>query len=629
MPGWAALLPEDPRAAGPYEVVGRLGTGGQGTVYAGTGPDGALVAIKVLHSHLSLDERARGRFLGEVEAAKAVARFCTVQVLGSGLLGHRPYIVSEYVAGPSLMEAVERDGPRAGAALDRLAINTATALAAIHRAGIVHRDFKPANVLLGPDGPVVIDFGIARALTPHLSTTSQVVGSPSYMAPEQISNAPVGPAADMFAWGVTMVYAAGAVRAFGGDSIPGIMQSILHDEPDLGPLAGQLRDIVGECLAKEPEGRPTAEQVTARLLEQTSSTAAPPAGAATRPDGQRKDAFSKKGTTPGNDAPPRNGASPTSGTSPGSGTPWQNVAPPPNDTPPKDVASPANGTPPKNGAPPKDSTPPRHVALPSNGTPLRSGASPKGGTPPEFPLRHSAQPQTPPDTRSDSAASQATHPGPAQPKSAAAAPGGETVPGGERRWRRSAVVTAGAAVALIALCGAVATEFMNSPDRKKGAAPKPSAGSAAAAAANPSTGPSGRSARPGASPTPSSGRTPPTASASPSRTPTPGGSKPASKPPNRPKTPTKTSRPKQGGKPPSGPGTPIGTMPYSVLTPYCTSRGYASSATLVNGPFCVTKDGQYVPINMNSVCRYRFPAYPNAVLQSYNSVGGSWTCLSH
>ncbi|MFC9969695.1 protein kinase [Spirillospora sp. NPDC127200] len=619
MPGWAALLPEDPRTAGPYEVVGRLGTGGQGTVYAGTGPDGALVAIKVLHSHLSLDERARGRFLGEVEAAKAVAPFCTAQIVGSGLLGHRPYIVSEYVAGPSLMEAVERDGPRAGAALDRLAINTATALAAIHRAGIVHRDFKPANVLLGPDGPVVIDFGIARALTPDLSTTSQVVGSPSYMAPEQISNAPVGPAADMFAWGVAMVYAAGAVRAFGGDSIPGIMQSILHDEPDLGPLTGLLRDIVGECLGKDPEGRPTAEQVTARLLEQTSSATGTPAGAATRPDGQKKDTFSKKG------APPKNGASPGSGASPTSGTSSKNIASPPNGTPPEGSASPANGTSPKNGAPPKD------AASPSNGTPPRDGAPSKDGTPPEPPSRHAAQPPIPPSphTRPDPAASQATHPSPAQAKSALAAPGDETVPGEERRWRRSAVVTAGAAVALIALCGAVATEFMNSPDRKKGAAPKPSAGSAAAAAANPSAGPSGRSARPGTSPTPSNGRTPPTASASPDRTPTPGGSKPASNPPNRPKTPAKTSRPKQGGKPPSGPGTPIGTMPYSVLTPYCASRGYASSATLVNGPFCVTKDGQYVPINMNSVCRYRFPAHPNAVLQSYNSVGGSWTCLSH
>ncbi|MGI5164788.1 protein kinase domain-containing protein [Spirillospora sp. CA-253888] len=559
MPGWAALLPEDPRTAGPYEVVGRLGTGGQGTVYAGTGPDGALVAIKVLHSHLSLDERARGRFLGEVEAAKAVARFCTVQVVDSGLLGHRPYIVSEYVAGPSLMEAVERDGPRAGAALDRLAINTATALAAIHRAGIVHRDFKPANVLLGPDGPVVIDFGIARALTPNLSTTSQVVGSPSYMAPEQISNAPVGPAADMFAWGVTMVYAAGATRAFGGDSIPGIMQSILHDEPDLGPLTGQLRDIVGECLAKDPEGRPTAEQVTARLLEQTSSAAGPPAGAATRPDGPKKDA------------------------------------------------------PPENNAPPKD------------------GASPKDGTRPKPSLRNAVQPFAPSkDTRPDSAAPQeATHPSPAQRKSAAAAPGGETVPGEERRWRRSAVVMTAAAVALIALCGAVATEFMNAPDDKKGAAPKP-AGSAAAAAANPSAaGPSGRPTPSGASPSPADKRTRPTASASPNRTPTPGGSKPGSKPPNRTKAPTKTNRPKQGNKPPSGPGTPIGTMPYSILTPYCTSRGYASSATLVNGPFCVTRDQQYVPINMNSVCRYRFPAYPNAVLLSYNSVGGNWTCLSH
>ncbi|MEU1727573.1 protein kinase [Nonomuraea sp. NPDC005692] len=266
MPEVLALSSEDPGAVGPYTLEGRLGAGGQGVVYVGRDGGGGRVAVKLLHAHLMADEQARRRFLREVETARRVAPFCTAQVLDSGFLGGRPYIVSEFVDGPSLQSAVRDNGPRGAAALQRLAVNTATALAGVHQAGVVHRDFKPANVLLGPDGPVVIDFGIARALDLSQSAvSSQPIGSPAYMAPEQIAGDAVGPAADLFAWGATMVYAATGQRAFPGDSIPRVLHTILQGEPELGRLDGVLRELVGACLAKDPSLRPTAAQLVERL----------------------------------------------------------------------------------------------------------------------------------------------------------------------------------------------------------------------------------------------------------------------------------------------------------------------------------------------------------------------------
>ncbi|WP_433352099.1 protein kinase domain-containing protein [Microtetraspora malaysiensis] len=267
-----ALLPSDSEAVGPYRLEGRLGVGGQGTVYVGSAVPGQRVAVKLLHPHLAVDKMARARFLSEVEIAKRVALFCTAKVLDSGFVNEQPYIVSEFVDGPSLQESVLNMGPRSEAALERLALNTATALAAIHQADVVHRDFKPGNVLLGPDGPVVIDFGIARALDISRSAiTSQVVGSPGYMAPEQLSGGKIGPAVDLFAWGATIVFAATGKRAFNGDSIPAIIRSILLDQPNLDGLDGRLGAIVRACLAKDPARRPTAAEVVDGLRGLPSS----------------------------------------------------------------------------------------------------------------------------------------------------------------------------------------------------------------------------------------------------------------------------------------------------------------------------------------------------------------------
>ncbi|MEU7901230.1 protein kinase [Nonomuraea sp. NPDC049152] len=260
------LVEDDPRRLGPYDIVSRLGQGGQGVVYLGRTESGEQVAVKLLHPGLLTDSDARSRFLREVEIARRVARFSTAPVLNADLAGQRPYIVSEYVPGPSLHALVTLEGPRRGAALDRLAISTATALAAIHRAGVLHRDFKPANILMGPEGPVVIDFGIARALdAPGTASTGSLIGTPSYLAPEHIAGATATEAADIFAWGVTMVFAASGQPPFGADSTPAVIHRILHKKPEISGLDGTLLELVTASLSKDPAKRPSADGLAARL----------------------------------------------------------------------------------------------------------------------------------------------------------------------------------------------------------------------------------------------------------------------------------------------------------------------------------------------------------------------------
>ena len=196
------LRDTDPREVGGYRLLGRLGEGGQGVVFLALNSEGTRAAVKLLPP--TTEPQVRSRFLKEVAAAQQVAGFCTAPVLDAGIFKRRPFIVSEYVSGPSLVEVIQQHGPRSGAVLERIAVATLTALAAVHAVGMVHRDFKPGNVLLGPNGPVVIDFGLAAV--PGMTTTGlsgQVaVGTPAFMAPEQLAGARVTAAADMWAWAV-------------------------------------------------------------------------------------------------------------------------------------------------------------------------------------------------------------------------------------------------------------------------------------------------------------------------------------------------------------------------------------------------------------------------------------------
>lgn len=195
-------------------------------------------------------------------------RFCTAAVLDAALDGNLLYVVTEYVPGPNLEEAVKQSGPLTGSSLDALAVSVATALTAIHGAGVVHRDLKPSNVLLSPVGPRVIDFGIARALDSlgGVTGTGEIIGTPRYMAPEVLRGDPISPACDVFSWGCLIAYAASGKAPFGGDSLPSMIYSVLSTEPDLNGMEPGLRQLVAAALHKDPAMRPTAQQLLDHLV---------------------------------------------------------------------------------------------------------------------------------------------------------------------------------------------------------------------------------------------------------------------------------------------------------------------------------------------------------------------------
>ncbi|WP_405140624.1 protein kinase [Sphaerisporangium sp. NBC_01403] len=266
------LSPSEPSQIGHYRLLGRLGRGGMGTVYLGQDHTGQRVAIKVINAEYSQHEQFRVRFRREAESARRVRRFCTAAVLDADLDGDQLYVVTEYVDGPNLHEAIQSSGPLRGSSLDALAVGVATALTAIHSAGIVHRDLKPSNVLLSPVGPRVIDFGIARALDTlsGITGTGELMGTPRYMAPEVLRGDPASPACDVFSWGCLVAFAASGRAPFGGESLPSIVYQVLNTEPSLEGMEPALRTLVAATLDKDPLRRPTAQQILDQMVGRTT-----------------------------------------------------------------------------------------------------------------------------------------------------------------------------------------------------------------------------------------------------------------------------------------------------------------------------------------------------------------------
>ncbi|MCZ4124153.1 serine/threonine-protein kinase [Streptomyces sp. H39-S7] len=278
---------DDPSEVGSYRLLGVLGHGGMGRVYLGRSPGGRLVAVKVVHRHLAGHERFRSRFAREVAAARLVNaaqdRDYTAAVLAADPEAEVPWVATGFVAGSDLTHIVEEHGPLPHRTVRALGAGLAEALKAVHAHGLVHRDVKPSNVLLALDGPCLIDFGIARAAetATRLTSTGMAVGSPGFMAPEQVTGeAAIGPATDVFALGAVLAYAASGHQPFPGDSAAQLLYRIVHVEPRLdGVEPDAIRELVSACLAKDPAARPellevigalAGEQGAGALLEDSS-----------------------------------------------------------------------------------------------------------------------------------------------------------------------------------------------------------------------------------------------------------------------------------------------------------------------------------------------------------------------
>ncbi|GLX50089.1 hypothetical protein Shyhy01_30390 [Streptomyces hygroscopicus subsp. hygroscopicus] len=270
------LGPGDPQRIGGYRLLARLGAGGMGMVYLARSDRGRTVAVKLVREEPAAREEFRARFRREVEAARRVGGYWTAPVLDADTEAAVPWVATGYVAGPSLQQVVGHDhGALPERSVRILAAGLAHALKDIHAAGIVHRDLKPSNVLVTIDGPRVIDFGIARALETGtaggegLTVTGSLVGSPGFMAPEQVRGDRVTPACDVFSLGSVLTYAATGRMPFGsvGSGVHALMFRIAQEEPDLAGVPEGIADLVRECLRKDPAARPTLDA----LLERTGA----------------------------------------------------------------------------------------------------------------------------------------------------------------------------------------------------------------------------------------------------------------------------------------------------------------------------------------------------------------------
>ncbi|MDF9807776.1 ABC-type branched-subunit amino acid transport system substrate-binding protein/tRNA A-37 threonylcarbamoyl transferase component Bud32 [Streptomyces sp. HB372] len=265
------LRSTDPARIAGYRVLGRLGAGGMGVVLLGRSPGGALVAIKLIRAEYADDAAFRARFRREVAIARQVRNRWAVPVVDADTEAPAPWLATEFVPGPALSEAVGSGGPLPEHGVRALGSMLAEALEAVHAAGLVHRDVKPGNVLLGLDGPRLIDFGIARALDDTvLTATDVIVGSPGFLSPEQAQGRRIGPASDVFSLGCVLVYAATGGRPFGSGPVEAMLFRTVHDTADLSALPPGLVPVVEACLSKDPEDRPAAADIRRAFAEDVS-----------------------------------------------------------------------------------------------------------------------------------------------------------------------------------------------------------------------------------------------------------------------------------------------------------------------------------------------------------------------
>ncbi|WP_257137646.1 serine/threonine-protein kinase, partial [Streptomyces sp. st115] len=259
----------DPAEIGGYPLEDRLGSGGMGTVFLARTSSGRPVAIKLIHQQFAGDDEFRIRFRQEVAAARRVSGAFTAAVVDAAPEADQPWMATTYIEGPTLAQRITEQGPLNGPELRSLAIGLAEALRDIHRVGVVHRDLKPSNVVLSAEGPRVIDFGISRAVDQQtLTMTGRVIGTPPFMSPEQLQ-APrgVGPRSDVFSLGTLLVYAATGHGPFDADSPYITAYQVVHEEPSLGAVPTALRAVVEPCLDKEPEGRPSVDELLVLLRD--------------------------------------------------------------------------------------------------------------------------------------------------------------------------------------------------------------------------------------------------------------------------------------------------------------------------------------------------------------------------
>ncbi len=322
------LRREDPRVVGSFRLHRRLGAGGMGVVYLGSDRRGQRVALKVIRPDLAEDQEFRSRFAREVSAARRIRGGCTARLVAADLEADRPWFATQYVPGPSLHDKVAEEGPLTAAEVAAVGAALSEGLVAVHEAGVVHRDLKPSNILLSPKGPRIIDFGIAWATgASTLTHVGTAVGSPGFLAPEQVRGAAVTPATDVFALGATLAYAATSDSPFGHGSSEVMLYRVVHEEPQLQGVPDALAPLVQACLAKDPEERPSTLQLSLRLKEiaareaQGLGEARPPAPRVSetdRPTGRLTESYPDQRTprrtqgtsSPRNGTPSRSGARP-------------------------------------------------------------------------------------------------------------------------------------------------------------------------------------------------------------------------------------------------------------------------------------------------------------------------------